>query len=269
MENEKILQSASTDNATIEIVEVRQLEGAKTTSQAMALSFIAQSHASMKFVRIKLNGGSVLTEAGAFYYSKGKIQNNVPIGGITGAIGKMVRGAVTQEAAFQPTYSGYGEVVLEPSFSHYLLMQLDREEIIVDKGLFFCSTGDIKVSAFAQKNVSSAVLGQEGIFQTKISGTGLVVLELPVPMTEIEKYDLKDETIQVDGNFIILRSASIDFTVEKSAKGLIGSALGGEGFLSTFRGTGMIWIAPTAPVYKKMMTMGMFSNNGNMNNKQN
>lgn len=269
MNNEKVLQSGSVNGAILEVVEVTRLEGAKTPGQAMSLHFIRESGASMKFIRAKLSGGSVTTEAGALYYSKGKIQNNVETGGVTGIIGKMVKKSLTNETAFNPTYSGNGEVILEPSFGHYLLVELTNDEIIVDKGMFYCCIGDIKVTPKMQTSISGAVMGGEGLFQTKISGTGWVALELPVPMSEVEMFDLKDETVQVDGNFAILRSGGINFTVEKSAKGLITSALGGEGFLCTFRGTGMVWLAPTAPVYDKMVFGGMMAvQSGSSNNKQ-
>lgn len=269
MKNENILMSGSTKDATLEIVEITNLEGAKTTNQAMSLYFIKESKASLKFIRAKLNGGSVMTESGALYYSKGDIQAKVPTGGVTGVIGKVMRSAVTQETAFNPIYTGFGEVVLEPSFGHYLLIELDNDAIIVDKSLFYCSIGNIKVSAVMQSNLSSAVLGGEGLFQTKIEGSGWVALSLPVPMSEIEMYDLQNETVRVDGNFTILRSSNIDFTVEKSTKGIFGTVAGGEGLLCTFRGTGMLWLAPTAPVYQKMSYGGMSNVQvGNRNNLQ-
>jgi uncharacterized protein (AIM24 family) len=135
--------------------------------------------------------------------------------------------------------------------------------------MYYCSIGNIKVTPVMQNNLSSGMLGGEGLFQTKIAGSGWVALELPAPMTEIERYDLNNEAVQVDGNFAILRSEGVQFTVEKSAKGLIGSALGGEGFLSTFRGTGMVWLAPTAPVYEKMAFGGIQNvRSGSMNNIQ-
>ena len=263
MKNEKILSTGSTKDATIEILQLTKLEGAKTSYQATQLFYLQETNTTMKMVRIKLNGGKVVTEAGALYYSKGKITNSVPTGGI---IGKLIKGALTKEAAFNPEYSGYGEIVLEPSFGHYILVELTNETIICDKGAFYCSIGDIKTSIANQSNISSAFLGNEGFFQTKISGTGWVVLEIPVPMTEIECMDIKDETVQVDGNFAILRSADIVFTVEKSTKKLTGTVLGGEGFLSTFRGSGMLWLAPTAPVYKKMDYGIDNIKNKNMNN---
>ena len=40
-------------------------------------------------------------------------------------------------------------------------------------------------------------------------------------------------------------SGSLNFTVEKSTKSLLGSAVSGEGFVNVFRGTGTVLMAPT------------------------
>jgi len=40
-------------------------------------------------------------------------------------------------------------------------------------------------------------------------------------------------------------SSSLQFTVEKSSKSLMGSAINGEGFVNVYRGTGKILLAPT------------------------
>ena len=72
-------------------------------------------------------------------------------------------------------------LVLEPSFNHFLILQLDKEEIIVDKGMFYCAQGSVTVKPVMQRSISSALGGGEGLFQISLSGTGLVVLECPVP----------------------------------------------------------------------------------------
>ena len=100
-----------------------------------------------------------------------------------------------------------------------------------------------------QRNVSSALLGGEGIFQIRLSGSGLVVLESPVPASEIDVVELNNETLKVDGNFVILRSEGIAFTVERSAKTLIGSAVSGEGLVNVYKGTGSVWMAPSIKIY--------------------
>lgn len=269
MRNERIIDKATFGNDTIEIVELTELKGARTGMTAQQLFYMKQSGVTLKFVRVRLNGGIVTTEAGALYYSKGNIQNNVEVGGVSGVAKKMFKSALTQEKAFNPQYSGVGEVVLEPTFAHYILLELNDESFIVDKSLYYCSIGNVEVKPVAQSNVSSALMGGEGLFQTKITGTGAVVLAIDVPMDEIEIYNLNNERVQVDGNFAILRSSSIKFSVQKSAKGLISSALGGEGFLQTFEGTGMVWIAPTSPAYRKMAFGGMSAVTvGSSNNKQ-
>ena len=271
MKNERILDSAEVKGARIDIVEMTELNGAQSTGAAQSLFFAKQSNVKMKFIRITLSGGSVRTESGALYYSKGRIQSQVPTGGPVGMIGKMVKSKLTKETAFNPVYSGVGEVVLEPTFEHYILLELNNETIIVDKGLYYCSIGDINTSIAAQGNVSSAMFGGEGIFQTKITGTGFVALQIPVPMEEVEIYNLQNETVQVDGNFALLRSGTIDFSVRLAGGGVISSATSGEGLLQTFTGTGHVWVAPTAPVYAKMRMGGISGVNimqGNSNNRQ-
>lgn len=46
--------------------------------------------------------------------------------------------------------------------------------------------------------------------------------ELPVPADEVRCIPLNNETLQVDGNFSLMRSGRIDFSVELSAKGNYG-----------------------------------------------
>ena len=60
---------------------------------------------------------------------------------------------------------------------------------------------------------------------------------------------MKNDVLKVDGNFAVLRTGNIDFTVERSAKTLVGSAVSGEGLVNVYRGTGQIWLAPTIKVY--------------------
>ena len=271
LRNERILDSATIDGNKIEIVQMEKLNGSKSGPMSEYMYFLEQTNTKMKFVRITLNNGSVTTESGALYYLKGNIQSKVEIGGIGGMISKGIKSKLTNEKTFNPIYYGTGEVVLEPTFGHYALVELTNESIIVDKGLYYCSIGKIDTSPILQKNISSLVAGGEGWFQTKITGTGWVVLSIPVPIDEIEMYQLNNERVQVDGNFALLRSETINFSVTGSAKGLIGTMTSGEGLLQTFEGTGMVWLAPTAPMYSRLQLTGITGINmvqGNSNNPQ-
>ena len=44
----------------------------------------------------------------------------------------------------------------------------------------------------------------------------------------------------------IAGSSSLDFTVERSGKTLIGSAASGEGLVNVYRGTGKVLLAPVS-----------------------
>jgi uncharacterized protein (AIM24 family) len=59
--------------------------------------------------------------------------------------------------------------------------------------------------------------------------------------------------LQVDGNFVFLRSASLKFTVEEATRDLVGSITIGDRFLQTFEGNGIVWMAPTQAIYKDLV----------------
>lgn len=124
-----------------------------------------------------------------------------------------------------------------------------NESIIVDDGMFYCAQGSVSVKVISQRNLSSAVAGGESFFQQQLTGPGIVILESTVPMSEVDIIDLENDTLKVDGNFAVLRSSTLDFTVERSAKTLMGSAVSGEGLVNVYRGTGQVWLAPTIKVY--------------------
>ena len=249
-------------------MEYQKLLGSTNTSAAMDLYFMEKQNMRARQVAVYINNDMVTVEPGAMSYFQGNLEM---VSGVNAgnALGRLFSGAVTGEAMAQPEYRGTGMLVLEPSFNHFLVLQLDREEIIVDKGMFYCAQGGVTVKAVAQRNISSALAGGEGLFQISLSGSGLVVLECPVPSCEIDIIELNNDVLRVDGNFAVLRSASLQFTVERSAKSLLGSAVSGEGLVNVYRGTGSVWLAPTIKVYSTINTarmMGAASTKGlNMN----
>ena len=254
--NVTVEQELSSGSTTFEIISYDELTGGDSTSVAQQLYFARNTGMKLRQVRILLAGDAITVEAGALHYMKGSIEVTNETGGVGGALAKMIKSKLTGEGAFNPVYRGFGQVVLEPSFGNFFLVHLENEEMVVDKKMFFASEASVKVGVSMQKNLSSALFGGEGLFQTKLSGTGVVVLTCPVPEKELVKYTLNNDTLKVDGNFALLRRGQIEFTVERSAKTLLGSLTGGEGLLQTFRGTGEVWLAPTAPIYHAMRSGG-------------
>ena len=251
MENLSVLDVMENDNVKFEIVEYKKLKGGRSENTAQKLFFMEKVGMTLKHVRITLKkSSSVKMESGALYFMKGNISiKNEVTKGFVRNLGSNLLGG---ESLFKPEYSGSGEIWLNPTLGHYMLIELDNDEIIVDKGLYYASEASLEVSAVIQKNLSSAFFGGEGLFQTKVKGTGIVALTVPIPIEEVQIYELNNETLHVDGNFALLRRGNVRFSVELATKGLLGATTSGEGFLQTFTGTGEVWIAPTQHVYEQL-----------------
>ena len=252
-----LINSASNNGFTVEVMGYHTLAGSNDPRTAQAIYFANQTGLKLKQVRLTLRQSEAIIEAGALHYMHGHIDLQNPVGGVGGLGKAMLKKMLTNETAFMPRYRGTGVIALEPSFGDFLVYRLRDEEIIADRGLFYCSEAALKVGVAMQKNVSSAVFGGEGLFQTQVKGSGIAVFELPVPVDELQCIQLNNETLKVDGNFALMRSGQIQFSVEKSSKGLLGTLSSGEGLLQTFRGTGRVWLAPTQSIYNRISLGGL------------
>lgn len=262
----KIIASETFQGVTFDVIELDSTEGAVHPSMAMKLYFMDKKNVKARFVRATLNNSTINMEAGAFYYSTGNINCSTKMGGVTGTVKSLFRGMVTGESTFRPSYTGTGEIYLEPSVKHYIMMKLDNETIVVDKSMYYCSTDGITLQSKMQSNVSGAVAGGEGLFQIELSGTGIVILESLIPESEIVPYVIKPNSpLKVDGNFAIARTGNVRFSVQRSDKQLAKSLINGEGLLQTFEGDGVVWLAPTLPFYTRVESDMIYANKGSNN----
>ena len=271
IQNRLTMLSEMRGDSIFQILQYNNLKGGKDIETAIKLNQMREADITLKQVRISLNNSSVKIEKGALSYLRGSIEMHNKIGGPIGLGKKIFSSKATGEAIFKPRYEGTGEIFLEPSFGHYALIELEDDEVIVDDGLFYACDDSIDIGVAVQKSISAMMLGNEGIFQTKLSGSGIVVLEIPVPETEIFKCKINNDVLKVDGNFAMLRTGDIEFTVEKSSKSIMSTVTGGEGLLNVFRGTGEIWLAPTKVVYSRISMKnglkGMINQKGISNTK--
>jgi uncharacterized protein (AIM24 family) len=189
---------------------------------------------------------NVTVQAGAMQWTVGNVNATTGIKGVGDFFGKAMRGSVTGEGAIKPEYTGTGTLVLEPTYKHILLVDLAdwNGSIVLDDGLFLACESSLKHKAVMRSNLSSAALGGEGLFNLGIQGHGIVCLESPCPREELVEITLENDVLKVDGNFAIAWSGSLEFTVERSGKSLIGSAASGEGLVNVYRGTGKVLLAP-------------------------
>jgi uncharacterized protein (AIM24 family) len=249
-----VIDEKVTEGARFRILQQRELKGSSDVRSAEQLFFLQSAGMRLKMVQITLNKGRIRNEPGALYFMRGNLEMKSSTGG--GIMRGLSRKVLSGESFFVNEILGSGDVFLEPSFGHFLLVEIDNDEVIVDKSMFYAGSGSLDISAAAQRNISSAVMGGEGMFQTRIKGSGVAVLFSPVPMTELQIIELQNETLQVDGNFALLRTGDITFSVEKSSKSWLATSVSGEGLLQTFRGTGQVWLAPTQGIYDRLATPG-------------
>lgn len=136
--------------------------------------------------------------------------------------------------------------LLESRWSNRSMKDLDEwgGSVTVDDGLFYACEGSTKIKTVARSTVSSAVMGGEGLFNTCLVGHGVVALECRCPEEELIEITLNNDTIRIDGNYAIAWSEDLRFTVEKSGKSLLGSAVSGEGFVNVYSGTGRVLLMP-------------------------
>lgn len=113
--------------------------------------------------------------------------------------------------------------------------------------MFLACDSNVQSKIVARKNVSSAVLGGEGIFNLSLQGNGVAALESNVPEEELIEIELENDELKIDGNLAVCWSSNLDFTVERTTKTLVGSAVSGEGLVNVYRGTGRVLMCPVAP----------------------
>lgn len=217
---------------------------------AQTAYFANQMNVRKRQVICNLSEANVTIQAGAMQWMVGNVTATTGIKGVGDLFGKALRGKATGESAIKPEYTGDGTLVLEPTYKYILLEDLAHwnGSVVLDDGLFLACDSKLKQKAVMRSNLSSAVAGNEGLFNLGIVGEGVICLESPCPREELIEITLQDDVLKVDGNMAIAWSGSLDFTVERSGKTLVGSAASGEGLVNVYRGTGKVLLAPVLGV---------------------
>lgn len=220
-----------------------------TPSSAITAFYCAQMNVRKRQVVCDLKEAPITIQAGAMQWMLGNVNATTGVKGVGDFFSKAVRGSVTGESAIKPEYTGDGMLVLEPTYRHLLLMDIAEwnGSVVLDDGLFLACDSNLKHKAVMRSNLSSAVAGNEGLFNLSLNGSrGIFCVETECPREELVEITLNNDVLKIDGNFAIAWSGSLDFTVERSGKSLIGSAASGEGLVNVYRGTGKVLMMPTA-----------------------
>lgn len=170
-----------------------------TYGSAMDAYYASEMNVRRRQLVCNLNGKTgAVVQAGAMQWAVGHIEVTTGVKGVGDFIGKLARGAVTNESAVKPEYHGNGVVVLEPTYRHVLLLDPEARWAARDlserRPCFYACETTIQQRAVMVSRPSALVAGGEGLFNLSLTGQGTVALESPVPASEIVTVDLENDS---------------------------------------------------------------------------
>ncbi len=219
-----------------------------TLGTAIAAYYASAMNVRKRQVVCNLHQSGVTVQAGSMQWMLGNVNATTGVKGVGDFVSKAFRGKVSGETAIKPEYTGSGVLVLEPTYKHIILLNVDEwgGSVVLDDGLFLACESSLEHKAVMRSNLSSAIAGNEGLFNLSLNGSGVACLECTCPKEDLIEITLKNDVLKIDGNFAVAWSTGLSFTVERSGKTLIGSAASGEGLVNVYRGTGKVLMMPTA-----------------------
>lgn len=250
--NKLTMISEMTNESIFQVLEYDDLIGTGNVKTTIQTNIMKKSQIRLRQARIILQDSAIKLEAGVLSYMKGNIDIKNKVEGVKGFGKKFFSSKITGESMSKPLFRGTGEVFLKASFGHFALIELEDEEIVIEDSKFCACEEGIEVEVEKKKSFSSVTQSKEEGYRTKLTGSGIVLLEIPIPEKEILRCKIYRDTLKVDGDLILLRTANIDFTVEKLGGNFLESASNAEGLLNVYRGTGEVWIAPTKGIYESL-----------------
>lgn len=205
------------------------------------------------------SGESMITEKGAMCW----MTPNMKMETVGGGLGKMFGRMFSGEAMFQNRYtaqSGNGMIAFASSFPGSIRAYniSPGNEIVVQKSGFLASEAGVNMSVFFQKKLGAGFFGGEGFIMQKMSGQGVVFVEIDGYAVE---YDLRaGESMVIDTGYVALMSATCKMDIV-SVPGIKNAVFGGEGLFNTVvTGPGKL-VLQTMPINNVAATLRIGTTN--------
>ena len=187
---------------------------------------------SLPAVIITLNPGEkLLSEVGGRTWARGQVLTETKAeGGAGKAIGRLFSG----ESLFMSTYTAQGpaEIAFASSFPGKIVARElgPGQSIVCQKKSFLCATYGVELAVHFQKKLGAGMLGGEGFIMQRITGPGLVFLEVD---GYCQEYDLQaGEQLVCDTGVLAIMDATCTMDIQM-VKGVKNVLLGGEGLVDT------------------------------------
>ena len=258
------------DNENIKVIyemgPVRILEHYRNMSMDNLAEVSANYRYSQMNVRnrqalITLQNSSFMVSVGAMQWTLGNVKLSSNVKGIGDYFGKALSGMATGEGAVKPVYSGAGLLMLEPTLKHLFPLRVEKwGGITLTDGAFMGCETSVNLSVKRNAGLRSGLAG-EGFFNLCCEGSGVLIVESPVPYAHLVEVEINDDELRIDGNMAVAWSASLEYSTELAVsnnnnpennekKGFFGkmkdavaSGATGEGYVNAFRGTGKVLMA--------------------------
>ena len=175
-------------------------------------------------------GEAIECEAGAMSWMDNEIQMQTSAGGL----GKMFGRMLTNERAFTNTYEANrtGEIAFSSNFpgSIRAVEITPGNGLIVQKGSFLASFGNITSEVYIQQRLGRGLFGGEGFLMRRFTGNGIVFLEIDGSAHE---YDIPAGDCKIiDTGYVAAMTESCRMEV-KTISGVTNVLFGGEGLFNT------------------------------------
>lgn len=202
----------------------------------------------MPVVICELNKGeSMITEKGSMSWMSPGLTMSTNAGG---SIGKAFGRVFSGESMFQNIYTSNvdnGMIAFASSFpgSIRAIEIQPGQSIIAQKSAFLAATEGVQLSVHLKKKLGAGFFGGEGFIMQKISGTGIVFLEIDGSAVEYEL--AAGEKLIIDTGNLAFMSETCTMDIER-IKGVKNVLFGGEGlFNTTVTGPGKVTVQ-TMPI---------------------
>ncbi len=197
----------------------------------------------MQTVEVVLGKGEAMyTESGGMAWMSANVAMKTNAkGGLMAGLGRKLAG----ESLFMTTYTCEGEkcfvaFTLEAPGKIIPLELQAGQVIIAQKDAFMCAQPSVKLEMHFRKRLGAGLFGGEGFILQKITGPGIVFLEIP---GEVREYQLQaGQVMKVDPGHIAAFEPSVQYDIAR-VKGLTNILFSGEGlFLASLKGPGHVWL---------------------------
>ena len=174
---------------------------------------------------------SVITERGAMAWMSPNMDMETRGTSVSKAFGRMFSG----ESIFQNVYTAkktQGIIAFSSSFPGSIKVVELRpgESIIAQKRAFLAGTAGVQLSTYFQKRMSAGLFSGEGFILQKLTGPGLVFLEIDGAAIS---YTLEaGQQLVIDTGNLAMMEETCTMDIQ-SIKGVKNVLFGGEGFFNT------------------------------------